>query len=298
MHLFLNNRGGVPNRRRPKPEGQEPRRGEQGPRRRPSGDRDVEDPVATLERYSHKNEDGSFTFGYVGADGSFREETRGADCITRGKYGYIDPEGVKREYTYTSGLHCEVGEDDLYLQDIEDPVDPRERFRQTQNEQLTDAQIPAAARPRRPIQRKPAVNSGVAGDTNIFSNFGGNSQRAQQVPERRPAPTRVSQPSGNALQSLQAIASGQPSAQTASVRPAPVRIAPRSTQGTFDFDAELKGFTLNRPSLTFEQNKNSAAPNSFQSQLSFNQNTKTSNRSIMTIRVIYFKPLQQNSNKM
>ena len=229
---------------------------------------------------------------------SNREETRGADCITRGKYGYIDPEGVKREYTYTSGLHCEVGEDDLYLQDIEDPVDPRERFRQTQNEQLTDAQIPAAARPRRPIQRKPAVNSGVAGDANTSSNFGGNSQRAQQVPERRPAPTRVSQPSGNALQSLQAIASGQPSAQTASVRPAPVRIAPRSTQGTFDFDAELKGFTLNRPSLTFEQNKNSAAPNSFQSQLSFNQNTKTSNRSIMTIRVICFKPLQQNSDKM
>merc|ERR1719431_2242941 len=230
-------RGGVPNRRRPRPDGQEPRRGE-SPRRRPSGDRDreVEEPVATLERYSHKNEDGSFTFGYVGADGSFREETRGADCITRGKYGYIDPEGVKREYTYTSGLPCEVGEDDLDLQNIdgdiniEDPVDPRERFRQTQNEQLTDAQIPAAARPRRPIQRRPAENAGVVGEANTFSNFGGNSQRAQQVPERRPAPTRVAQPSGNALQSLQAIASGQPSAQAAPVRPAPVRPAPRPTQ--------------------------------------------------------------------
>jgi len=281
-------RGGVPNRRRPRPEGQEPRRGEQAPRRRPSGDREVEEPVATLERYSHKNEDGSFTFGYVGADGSFREETRGADCITRGKYGYIDPEGVKREYTYTSGLPCEVGDDDLDLQNIdgdvniEDPVDPRERFRQTQNEQLTDAQIPAAARPRRPIQRRPSEDSGVAGEANTFANFGGNSQRAQQVPERRPAPARVAQPSGNALQSLQAIASGQPSSQAAPARPAPVRIAPRPTQaparpasqGTFDFDAELEGFTLNRPSLTFEQNKNSA-PSSFQSQLSFNQNTGT-----------------------
>merc|ERR1719317_171031 len=126
------------------------------------------------------------------------------------------------------------------------------------------------------------LDSGVAGEANTFANFGGNSQRAQQVTERRPAPARVAQPSGNALQSLQAIASGQPSSQAAPARPAPVRIAPRPTQaparpasqGTFDFDAELEGFTLNRPSLTFEQNKNSA-PSSFQSQLSFNQNTGT-----------------------
>ena len=178
-------RGGVPNRRRPRPEGQEAGRGEE-PRRRPNGP-EREEPVATLERYSHKNDDGSFTFGYVGADGSFREETRGADCITRGKYGYIDPDGVKREYTYTSGLPCDVGDDDD-LQNIdgdnnvEDPVDPRERFRQTQNEQLTDAQIPQAARPRRPIQRRPAEEARPAAEANRFSNFGGNAQRAQ-IPE-------------------------------------------------------------------------------------------------------------------
>jgi len=285
----VRNRGGIPNRRRPRPEGQE---ADEDSRRRPAGPK--EEPVATLERYSHKNDDGSFTFGYVGADGSFREETRGADCITRGKYGYIDPEGVKREYTYTSGLPCEVGEEDLQNIDdldidVEDPVDPRERFRQTQNEQLTDAQIPAAARPRRPIQRRPAEEPAVIGEANTFSNFGSGVQRPR-VPERsRPTSVRVSQPSGNALQNLQAIASGEPSSQAAPVRPAPtrapVRIAPRPTQasprpaapvnqGTFDFDAELEGFTLNRPSITFEQNKNQA-PSSFQSQLSFNQNTGT-----------------------
>merc|ERR550532_720648 len=58
-------------RRRPRPQPQ----GDREERRRPAGGR--EEPIATLERYSHKNEDGSFTFGYVGADGSFREETRG-----------------------------------------------------------------------------------------------------------------------------------------------------------------------------------------------------------------------------
>ena len=51
----------------------------------------------------YKNEDGSFTFGYIGADGSFRKETRGADCITRGKYD-IDPESVKKEYIYWFAL--------------------------------------------------------------------------------------------------------------------------------------------------------------------------------------------------
>merc|ERR1719435_336710 len=181
-------RGGVPNRRRPRPEGQEPRRGEQGPRRRPSGDRDreVEEPVATLERYSHKNEDGSFTFGYVGADGSFGEETRGADCITRGKYGYIDPDGVKREYTYTSGLPCEIGEgneldNELDNNNVEDTVDPRERFRQTQNEQLENDRIPAvrqqqiADRQRAPqrIQRPQAApRPQPPPQANTFSNFG------------------------------------------------------------------------------------------------------------------------------
>merc|ERR1719461_2618390 len=102
-------RTNVPRRRPARPQG------DREERRRPTGGR--EEPIATLERYSHKNEDGSFTFGYVGADGSFREETRGVDCITRGKYGYIDPDGVKREYTYTSGLPCtgdeEESEDNL-----------------------------------------------------------------------------------------------------------------------------------------------------------------------------------------
>ena len=29
------------------------------------------------------------------------------DCITHGKYGYIDPTGQQREYSYTSGLRCD-----------------------------------------------------------------------------------------------------------------------------------------------------------------------------------------------
>ncbi|GLG93706.1 Uncharacterized protein GBIM_21506, partial [Gryllus bimaculatus] len=64
-------------------------------------------PVQTIRNYSKVNDDGSFTFGYEAADGSFKEETRGTDCVVRGKYGYIDPDGNKREFTYVSGNPCD-----------------------------------------------------------------------------------------------------------------------------------------------------------------------------------------------
>jgi len=35
-----------------------------------------DEPIRTTDNYSHTNPDGSFTFGYVSEDGSFREETR------------------------------------------------------------------------------------------------------------------------------------------------------------------------------------------------------------------------------
>lgn len=285
-------RGGIPiRRRRPNQEGSKVN---DQARRRPSGQR--AEPVATLERYNHKNEDGSFTFGYVGEDGSFREETRGADCITRGKYGYIDPDGVKREYTYTSGLPCETGDEDdlqsLNSEDIDvaDPVDPRERFRQTQQEQLSPSQIPEAARPRQRVTQT-VVEEEIK--TNSFSNFG--PVQSPSVPQRpiRPSPQSVPlQQSEGALQNLLNIADNRPNPVEATPAPTrgPVRIAQRTQRpiqvapppqsvvpstGSFDFDAELEGFTLNRPSLTFEQNKQQTAtptssPNQFQTQLTFN----------------------------
>ncbi|KDR18149.1 uncharacterized protein LOC110831110 [Zootermopsis nevadensis] len=64
-------------------------------------------PVQTIRNYSKYNDDGSFTFGYEAADGSFKEEVRGTDCVVRGKYGYVDPDGNKREFTYVSGNPCD-----------------------------------------------------------------------------------------------------------------------------------------------------------------------------------------------
>jgi len=63
--------------------------------------------VGTVESYRFENEDGSITWGYENEDGSYKEETIGVDCITRGKYGYIDPTGEVREYSYSSGVKCD-----------------------------------------------------------------------------------------------------------------------------------------------------------------------------------------------
>lgn len=60
-----------------------------------------------LRRYRDDNPDGSITWGFENDDGTFKEETIGVDCVTRGKYGYVDPEGVKREYSYQSGVPCD-----------------------------------------------------------------------------------------------------------------------------------------------------------------------------------------------
>lgn len=60
-----------------------------------------------LRRYRDDNPDGSITWGFENDDGTFKEETIGVDCVTRGKYGYVDPEGVKREYSYQTGILCD-----------------------------------------------------------------------------------------------------------------------------------------------------------------------------------------------
>ncbi|CAD6996412.1 unnamed protein product [Ceratitis capitata] len=65
-------------------------------------------PVAqTIRKWREENEDGSITWGYENDDGSFKEEIIGTDCVTKGTYGYIDPDGNKREYHYETGIKCD-----------------------------------------------------------------------------------------------------------------------------------------------------------------------------------------------
>merc|ERR1712001_633717 len=57
-------------------------------------------PVPILRYVDNQNIDGSYTYGYEAADGTYKLETRYVDGRVKGKYGYIDPDGVLREASY------------------------------------------------------------------------------------------------------------------------------------------------------------------------------------------------------
>ncbi|XP_058823468.1 uncharacterized protein LOC131684525 [Topomyia yanbarensis] len=92
-------------------------------------------PVAQiLRKWREEHEDGSITWGFENDDGSFKEETIGIDCVTRGSYGYVDPDGEKREYSYETGILC----------------DPNKR--DEENEEELEEEIRNAGKTKRPSQ--------------------------------------------------------------------------------------------------------------------------------------------------
>lgn len=102
----------APQRNNPQPQPQRPRAqnfDEQRPHQKPhhSDDKPKKPVAQILRKYREENPDGSITWGFENDDGSFKEETIGIDCITRGIYGYIDPDGEKREYKYETGILCD-----------------------------------------------------------------------------------------------------------------------------------------------------------------------------------------------
>merc|ERR1712241_21164 len=74
-------------------------------------------PVPILRYVDTQNIDGSYTYGYEAADGTYKLETRFVDGRVKGKYGYIDPEGVLREASYGAeagrGFEPEIEEVEL-----------------------------------------------------------------------------------------------------------------------------------------------------------------------------------------
>lgn len=58
-------------------------------------------PIPILKQINRQNDDGSYSYGYEGADGSFKIETKFANGEVQGKYGYIDVDSGKlREIEY------------------------------------------------------------------------------------------------------------------------------------------------------------------------------------------------------
>ncbi|XP_050532904.1 putative mediator of RNA polymerase II transcription subunit 12 [Daktulosphaira vitifoliae] len=102
----------------------------------------------TIRNYNKLNDDGSFTFGYEADDGSFKEETRGTDCVVRGKYGYVDPDGNKREFTYVQGNPCDPNA-------IND--DEEEQPAKSDEEENIPANIPANFPKPKPKKNRPTT---------------------------------------------------------------------------------------------------------------------------------------------
>lgn len=57
-------------------------------------------PVPILKQINRQNDDGSYSYGYENADGSFKIETKFANGEVYGKYGYVDADGKVREVEY------------------------------------------------------------------------------------------------------------------------------------------------------------------------------------------------------
>ncbi|XP_015177892.1 PREDICTED: RNA polymerase II degradation factor 1 [Polistes dominula] len=57
-------------------------------------------PVAILKQINRHNEDGSYTYGFEGADGSFKIETKLPGGEVKGKYGFVDDTGKVRVVEY------------------------------------------------------------------------------------------------------------------------------------------------------------------------------------------------------
>merc|ERR1712152_101745 len=118
-------------------------------------------PVPILRYVDTQNIDGSYTYGYEAADGTYKLETRFVDGRVKGKYGYIDPEGNLREASYGA----EAGRGfEPQIEGVELPapvVEPQESFNE----------IPQPAAPAAPAKQ--------------FQNFQPNNNNVKIVNGRR-----------------------------------------------------------------------------------------------------------------
>ncbi|KAF0305921.1 Larval cuticle protein 1 [Amphibalanus amphitrite] len=91
---------------------------------RPTARPSTTTPVPILRQISNSNEDGSYTYGYEAADGSFKLETRKANGEVFGKYGYIDAQGELITIEYGANQHGFQPSSKDYDYIDEEPVAP------------------------------------------------------------------------------------------------------------------------------------------------------------------------------
>lgn len=228
-----------------------------------------EPPVQTIRNYSKVNDDGSFTFGYEAADGSFKEETRGTDCVVRGKYGYVDPDGNKREFTYVSGNPCdpnapqeeekesseESGEENVPQNLPKRPIVPIRTSRPVarpattlfQQNFQTDTTVEQEEQPQVYLQPTPVRARLPARPITVAPQKATSVVRVTPRPATTAAPTNL--PATTYRPQLLVSVTPRPNVvytkHSSLARPSPSPASPTSSVGSsLDFDAELKRFQL------------------------------------------------------
>lgn len=110
-------------------------------------------PVPILKMINKVNDDGSYTYGYEAADGSYKVETRSAKGDVQGKYGYIDETGIIKEVVYGAGAGgFEADGVHLPEQPISAPFNVKQRDEDLRN---TKTFVPAAAPARKTVVQAP-----------------------------------------------------------------------------------------------------------------------------------------------
>lgn len=225
----------------------------------PAQQQQQKETAQTIRNYNKLNDDGSFTFGYEADDGSFKEETRGTDCVVRGKYGYVDPDGNKREFSYVQGNPCDpnaVSNED----DDEQPGKP--------GAPAEEENVPANVPKPKPKKNRPTTTlfQQTFGDfeqpqaqLSTTPRQPGRQQQSFDGPTRRPAP-QISSPLTDSPFSASFSASPVPLPAGPSPSPPPSALQFRPSAGIDNLESAIR--SLPQPPSSGKSQLVPAGPNS------------------------------------
>lgn len=196
-------------------------------------------PVAILKQINRHNEDGSYTYGFEGADGSFKIETKLPSGDVKGKYGFVDDSGKVRVVEYGANQYGfqpagegitvapptlfdeTTGKDGLELNNQDYDLPARQAPRQQAPAQPREQYRPQYEQPQQPQSHTQAIYT-PAQRTPTLSN-------APQQPIFTPAaaaPPRQSQ----ILQASQRQFYDEPAPASQAYNQGPVQFGPSSVQ--------------------------------------------------------------------
>jgi hypothetical protein len=112
------------------------------------------DETPILRYVNEQNNDGSYTYGFESADGTYKIETRLSTGEVVGKYGYLDSYGQLKEVTYGAGTDAgfvpSVSSSDTIPEDVGIEISPASNFQkfpvaETARGQSLNVQVSVAA---------------------------------------------------------------------------------------------------------------------------------------------------------